>query len=305
MVDTFPTDSANAVGNENAKIDNPKQVFVGNLAFQTTTEDLRSHFQAAGTIHNIQIIKRGTRPIGYGFIEFEEVDGARKAVATLNNTALHERDINVEAIKPSTRDSSSRPRFGRGRGGFRGRFRGRGHPRSQPRREDSATTEDAKDASPIETEAKIPTRNVAAAIEGKTGESAPRRSGRGRGGFRGRARAPRRTGTPEGDSSKTVLFVANIPFDYDEAALEAIFEGFTLVSSKVIRKNFGYNKGKSKGFGFVEFATEADQLKALETLQDKQINDRPIHLKIAVEGERFKAEKEKDDESPVPAEPSA
>src|SRR3989344_2205015 len=47
------------------------KVFVGNLSFKTETEALREHFSAAGTVTEANIITRGPRSLGYGFVDFK------------------------------------------------------------------------------------------------------------------------------------------------------------------------------------------------------------------------------------------
>jgi len=67
--------------------------------------------------------------------------------------------------------------------------------------------------------------------------------------------------------SQTILFAANLPFSLDDAGLAAIFEGPGLVSARVVRtRNL-----RSRGYGFVEFTTEQEQLKALEEKQGQEM----------------------------------
>lgn len=83
-----------------------------------------------------QIIKRGTRSLGYGFVTYESEADAQKAVQTLNKKELSGREINVEGAKPQSdlakhNDSGNYTVDGddgegkAGRGGRRGRGRGR------------------------------------------------------------------------------------------------------------------------------------------------------------------------------------
>jgi len=59
--------------------------------------------------------------------------------------------------------------------------------------------------------------------------------------------------------STTTLFVANLPFSVDDAALLKIFEGFAPQSAHVVRTH----SGRSRGYGFVVFVGEKEQLAAL------------------------------------------
>lgn len=94
---------------------------------------------------------------------------------------------------------------------------------------------------------------------------------------------PVKRGPPTGEASKTSLFVANLPFSVDDDKLAACFAGLNLVSARVVIKKFGVGAGKSKGFGFVIFASEEDQKKALETVQGHEIEERKLELKIAID----------------------
>jgi hypothetical protein len=91
-----------------------------------------------------------------------------------------------------------------------------------------------------------------------------------------------RRGPPTGEPSKTLLFVANLPFSIDDDKLAALFSGLKVVSSRVIVKKFGASEGRSKGFGFVDFENEEDQKKALSTIQGKEVEGRAIELKVAI-----------------------
>ena len=97
-------------------------------------------------------------------------------------------------------------------------------------------------------------------------------------------RPPRPAGEdPVGEPSKTMLFVANLGFNVDDAALHALFTeaGINVVSARIVRRRWGQPR-KSKGYGFVEVDGEAEQHKAMEALQGKDVGGRNIAVKIAV-----------------------
>lgn len=95
-----------------------KNLYVGNLSFDTTADDLREAFAQYGTVTSAQIISdRDTgRPRGFGFVEM--ADGAEKAVQSLNGTDLQGRTINVNEARPR---EERRGGGGGGGGGDRGR----------------------------------------------------------------------------------------------------------------------------------------------------------------------------------------
>jgi len=80
--------------------------------------------------------------------------------------------------------------------------------------------------------------------------------------------------------SKSTLFVANLPFSVDDARLNEIFTsaGVSVSKAHVVTKR----NGRSKGFGFVEFASEADQQKALAAVEKKKVDDRELIVKVAL-----------------------
>jgi cold-inducible RNA-binding protein len=107
-----------------------KNLFVGNLPLSTTEAELRSMFEAHGTVERASVVTdRDTgRSRGFGFVEMADAGAADKAVAALNGTDLAGRALKVNEAKP--KEKSSGPR-NRGYGGG-GRDDYRGHAR-QPR----------------------------------------------------------------------------------------------------------------------------------------------------------------------------
>ena len=91
-----------------------KKLFVGNLDFKTTEEDLDKAFSAFGDIDESIIIKDGNRSKGFGFVTFSEEADAKKAVEEMNEKELKGRKITVNVAKEREESShGSRPRFER------------------------------------------------------------------------------------------------------------------------------------------------------------------------------------------------
>lgn len=99
-------------------------------------------------------------------------------------------------------------------------------------------------------------------------------------------RAPRRRGPPTGETSQTLLFVANLPFSINDEGLQAIFDGYKVSSARVVTKKFGPSEGRSKGFGFVDFASNEEQQRALQECHEREVEGRQIQLKVAVQEDR-------------------
>jgi len=76
------------------------KVFVGNLSFKTQESDLAKEFEVAGKVATANIISRGSRSLGYGFVELESEEEARKAVELLHKKQIDGREIKVEVAKP-------------------------------------------------------------------------------------------------------------------------------------------------------------------------------------------------------------
>jgi RNA recognition motif-containing protein len=101
-----------------------KKVFVGNLAFSTTGEELESFFSSAGTVESATVVsdRDSGRSRGFGFVEMSSPDEASKAIAELNGRDLGGRQINVSEAN----ERAPRPGGGGGGGGGGGRPAGGG-----------------------------------------------------------------------------------------------------------------------------------------------------------------------------------
>jgi RNA recognition motif-containing protein len=104
-------------------------IYVGNLDYQLTEDNLKVVFQAYGDVESVRIITdRDTgRPKGFGFIEMPEKEEALKAIEALNGTELGGRKITVNESRPRPQRNNRRGGFGGGgrRGGSGGGGRNR------------------------------------------------------------------------------------------------------------------------------------------------------------------------------------
>ncbi len=89
------------------------KLFVGNLSFNTTENDLQDAFAVHGTVTeaNLMTDRSTGRPRGFGFVTMGSAEEAQKAISALNGTQLGDRTITV---------NEARPREERAGGGFRG-----------------------------------------------------------------------------------------------------------------------------------------------------------------------------------------
>jgi RNA recognition motif-containing protein len=95
-----------------------QKLYVGGIAFSTTSEGLRQHFAQSGTVVSASIVtdQFSGQSRGFGFVEMSTPDEAQQAVSQLNERPLDGRSLKVEVAKPKT----DKPRGGGG-GGFGGR----------------------------------------------------------------------------------------------------------------------------------------------------------------------------------------
>ena len=100
-----------------------KNLYVGNLPFSTTDDDLRQVFSQYGTVTKAQVVsdRETGRSRGFGFVEM--ADGADEAVAALGGTMFQGRALTVNEARPR----EDRPRSGGGSGGSGGGGGGRGY----------------------------------------------------------------------------------------------------------------------------------------------------------------------------------
>lgn len=95
------------------------KLFVGNLPFSATEEDIRSAFEAHGEVSDVAVImdRETGRPRGFAFVEMPDSAQGNAAIEALNNSDFGGRSMNVNEARPR----EDRPRGGGGGGGgFRG-----------------------------------------------------------------------------------------------------------------------------------------------------------------------------------------
>ncbi|KAI0773936.1 hypothetical protein C8Q74DRAFT_1217882 [Fomes fomentarius] len=303
------------------------KVFAGNLAYSTTDEGLKAFFEPVqNDVLSAQVILRGgNRSAGYGFVSFKTAEAAQKAVELLDKKELDGRTVIVEVAKPADqKDKEKKQRRLKRRTGRRGSKSVPGEV-SEAEANGEASADATKDgATPASSDAAKPKKKKKArkpkrktsegeapaadapaaeadAAAKKTKQRKPRTP-----------RPARPAGEdPQGEPSTTVLFVANLGFNIDDAGLSALFTdaGILVKSARIVRRRWGKPR-KSKGYGFVDVGDEAEQKKAIELLQGKEVGGRAIAVKIAVnplndddapEGNDVKAEEKVEAAEAAPA----
>ena len=100
------------------------KLFVGNLSFDTTENDLKDLFAAQGTVTetNLMMDRDSGRPRGFGFVTMSSAEEAQKAIAALNGKDVGGRALTVNVAKPrEERAPGGGGRRGPGGGGGGGR----------------------------------------------------------------------------------------------------------------------------------------------------------------------------------------
>ena len=78
------------------------KLYVGNLSFETSSENLRQHFTQAGTVETATVVEdRDTgRSRGFGFVEMASKEEGEAAIARFNGNDLNGRNLTVNVAKP-------------------------------------------------------------------------------------------------------------------------------------------------------------------------------------------------------------
>ena len=104
------------------------KLFVGNLSFNTTENDLQDAFAAHGTVieTNLMMDKMSGRPRGFAFVTMGSAEEAQKAIDALNGKDFDGRALTVNIARPREErpggGGGGRREFGGGRGGGRNRY---------------------------------------------------------------------------------------------------------------------------------------------------------------------------------------
>lgn len=97
-----------------------KRLYVGNISFKASEDDLRELFAKAGEVASTKLITDPAtgKPRGFGFVEMNSDEEAQKAIEMFNGSSFMDRNIVVNEAKPQVRREEG---FQREKGGFRER----------------------------------------------------------------------------------------------------------------------------------------------------------------------------------------
>jgi len=272
------------------------KVFVGNLAFRTTDQALQEAFSKHGEVKSGVIITRGRRSLGYGFVEFVNAEQAAASVDKMNKAEIFGRQIKVELAKDLVERPDQNDEVGPAKRRKRAGDDGNDGPSGKG--SNTTTTTNTSTGASNKSNAGSSSGGNNSDKESDRRQRNPRRrrnnnnnnnnnnntnnnnnrkpngnpadnntSSGGASSSSGPTSRPPRDENKEKVLSKTTLFVANLPFSVDDAQLLAAFAGTKAKAAHVVVTN----SGRSRGYGFVEFETEADQVEALKTHNGKSI----------------------------------
>jgi len=88
-------------------------MYIGNLSYNVTEEDLQTAFSEFGEVASVNIIKDkfSGQSKGFGFVEMPNNSEADKAIKALNGTEMKGRDLKVSQANPRREKSRGRPRW--------------------------------------------------------------------------------------------------------------------------------------------------------------------------------------------------
>lgn len=105
------------------------KLFVGNLSFNTTENDLQDAFAAHGTVAEVNLMmdRMSGKPRGFGFVTMSTPEEAQKAIAALNGASVDGRALTVNIARPREERApggggGGRREYGGGGGGGRNRY---------------------------------------------------------------------------------------------------------------------------------------------------------------------------------------
>jgi len=274
------------------------KVFVGNLSFTTKEPELAAEFEAAGKVISANIITRGPRSLGYGFVEMESEEAAQNAVKLMDKKDFQGRQINVEVARPQ--EENKQPKEPRkvvqDQEGQSSENRRPRRPKNYRKKEDGSSPSQQQSSGQRKTET---SHQAKPTVDGEGGQP-PRNNRRNRKHENEGTDAPRRVPNENREESKTTLFVANLPFSLDDDGFAKVVTdlGLKLKAAHVVKKR----NLRSKGYGFVEFDTHEDQQKALNAVNKKVVDGRELSVKVALtesKTENGKEEEERKETKPT------
>jgi len=222
--------------------DEPRMVYVGNLAWSVKWQDLKDHMKQAGTVEFCRILtfdgSDWGRSRGMAYVRYATEEEAQHAVATLNETELSGRAIVVDAW------TGSKPRTGAPKGFGKGYFPMKGGGKNN-------------------------------GFFSKGGFKGAYGGMQGGLGFKGWGKGWGKSIQVHGDYAQMV-YVANLPFKAEWQDVKDHMKSAGTVEFVKILTEDGSGYGRSKGIGCVRYTTVQEAETAIATLNGSEMMGRPI-----------------------------
>ncbi|RPB05207.1 hypothetical protein L873DRAFT_1663750 [Choiromyces venosus 120613-1] len=302
-----------------------RRLYIGNLAYATTEEQLKEFFEGFSIEStSIPTNPRTTLAVGYAFVDVTTKEEAERAIAELSGKEVLERKVSVQlARKPGTSRSTKKegengaPAEGQQQAPHEGGRKPRGNPRNRgwrgrgraglknrQNRENGTISEEEKSAPTNVPGQVLPLTEVpphSDAPETSEGAATGAPAAEGEGNATGVYRPKKKRGPPEnGVPSSTKVMVANLPYELTEDKLKELFAPYDPESAKIalrpiprfmVRKLLARGEPrKGRGFGFVTLASEEMQKKAVEEMNGKVVDGREIAVKVAIDNPKVEGE---------------
>ncbi|KAJ3427606.1 nucleic acid binding protein [Anaeramoeba flamelloides] len=243
---------------EETKTENTK-LYVGNISYSTTNENLQESFEEYGEVVEANVVMRGNRSLGFGFVEFKTIEECEKAIEGLHDTELEGRKIVVEISQNKTR---KKPQYRRNEN-YNSNYNNRYY----------------NDYNSY--------NNYDYGYQGYNDYY----GGGYNNSYRPNYRRRRNYNQEERKLSETTVYVTNVPFQTTDEELKEAFSEYNPKSARVVMTKFG----RSRGFGFVDFENEKDRDSALE-MNEQEMGERTIYVKVAYEQPKREEEEENEKE---------
>jgi len=306
------TSTSQNVGQNDSSVANTNRIWVGNLAYKSSEQDLKDAF-AGLQISDVSLPERFGRRQGYAFVTFDKAEDVEKAVTEINGKELLGREMRVQKATSGGPYTSENGEHGDAAGGETKKARSKPRKGTPRRTQDGGAEVHETEVEPTQAAESDSTRTPRRRrVPPKTTDEGVSEEGDGSGERKKVARRAIRKGPPEdGTPSTTTIYVANIPFEYTDDKLKELFAAYNPTSAYIVPRQiprFVIRKlaergeaRKGRGFGFVSFDEEASQKKAVEEMNGREVESRAISVKVAID-KPPRDEKEAGDEAvPVAA----
>lgn len=89
------------------------KIYVGNLSYSTTSDDLRPLFEEFGSVESAEVVmdRNTNRSRGFGFVEMSDGEEAKAAIAAINGKDVDGRPLNVSEARPKRTESRGSYRY--------------------------------------------------------------------------------------------------------------------------------------------------------------------------------------------------